>query len=279
MSVQLRGMAAAGIAARVTRARAVGGDHRARQRFDLMAALVGRDVRVRYRRARFGLLWVHAAPLAQFAVLAVVFTRVVPVDVDAYPAFLLVGLLAWRWFADSVRTGTESITANRDLVRRPGFSVQFLPFAAVLTQLAIFATALPVVVVVVLAVTGRIPTSALALPLVMAAQALLLVGPTSLLAAAHARFRDVGPAVGAALTPLFYATPVLYAPSAVPHELSLVHDLNPVAHLLVAYRDSLVVGRWPDPRPLVVIAVIGAAVAMVGSSLLVRARDSFVDEL
>jgi len=245
---------------------------------DVLVELARRDVRLRYRGSVLGLGWAQLAPLAQLAVMTVVFTRVVPLEIEDYPAFLLVGLLAWQWFAGGMQAATRAIQSGRDLLHRPGFAAELLPPVALASQGLVFLLALPVALVVVVASTGRLPVTALAVPFVAAVQALVLAGPAWLLATAQVRSRDVAQLVSVAMVPLFYATPVLYSSDHVPDTLRAVTNLNPMAHLLEAYRDALVGGRWPSPV-LLVLAALGVAGAVAGRAVCRRALPTLVDRL
>lgn len=247
-------------------------------RADLLSELVRRDLRLRYRRSALGLAWSQLGPLVLLGVLTFVFTRVVPLDIPSYPLFVYTGLLAWTWFAGAIVGVTESIVANRDLVRRPGFPPAILPVSTVSTHLVHFALALPLILIVSAVDVGVHP-SLMALPAVMAVQFLLLLGPGYLLAAVNVELRDVSHLVGVLLVPLFYATPVFYDVAQVPARYRMLYGLNPINRLVVAYRDVLVDGRWPAPVPLVVITVVGLALVALGRRVFNAGAARFAEEL
>jgi lipopolysaccharide transport system permease protein len=64
-----------------------------------------REVSARHRFTTLGWLWPLARQLAQFAVLLLVFTSVVDLNIRDYPAFLFTGLVAWSWFASGLTDG------------------------------------------------------------------------------------------------------------------------------------------------------------------------------
>jgi lipopolysaccharide transport system permease protein len=251
---------------------------RLRHGLDLMRELVTRDLRVRYRRSVLGVAWSQLAPLATLAVLTFVFSKVVPLGIPQYALFVYVGLLPWTWFSGAITGGTDAIVANRDLVRRPGVPVGLLPVSTVLTHAAYFALSLPVLFGA-LVVEGGVPGTAIALPAIAVVQLLLVLGPVYLLASLQVSLRDTGHLVGVVLFPVFYATPVFYDASSVPARYRFVYELNPVNRLIGAYRDVLLAGRWPDPVPLAVIAVVGAALVAVGRRVFERSAHRFAEEL
>jgi ABC-type polysaccharide/polyol phosphate export permease len=246
---------------------------------DVLVELALRDLRLRYRGSVLGLAWSQVAPLAQLTVMTVVSTKVVPIDVEHYPAFLLIGLLAWQWCSGGVAAGTNSIFSGRDLLRRPSFPGELLPPVALVAQGLVFALGLPVALVLVIIETGRLPVTVVAVPVIAAVQVLILAGPVWFLAAANVRYRDVAHVVSLAMVPLFYATPVLYSTDHVPGSLRTVLQLNPMAHLLEAYRDAALGGHWPAPLPMLVLIAVGGVLAIAGRAACRRAVPVLVDEL
>jgi lipopolysaccharide transport system permease protein len=255
------------------------GVDRRRHHVDLVASLVARDVVLRYRRSVLGILWSQLAPLVMLAVLSFLFTRVLPLSIPDYGAFVLVGILAWTWFSGAITSATVSVSGSPDLVRRPGFTVSLLPVVAISSHLIQMVLALPVLVLAVVLSTGRLPATAVAVPLVVLAQALLMVGPAWVLAALNVRFRDVSHLVGVLLFPLFYITPVFYDAGAVPPGARWAYRLNPLVHLVEAYRDAVLLGRWPSGPALAAVVVVGLAGAWLGYRIFDSMAASFPDDL
>jgi lipopolysaccharide transport system permease protein len=246
---------------------------------ELIWELVLRDLRLRYRRSVLGLAWSQLGPLTTMLVLSFVFTRVIPLHIDHYPVFVFSGLLAWTWFQGGIVAATESVVTGRDLARRPGFPVSLLPAAAVASHLMHFLLAVPVLLLFILIATGHLFVTLVALPLVVITQFLVILAPAYLLSALDVRFRDVSHLLSIALVPLFYATPVFYALSSVPHRFRLLYDLNPLSRLLDEYRAVLLSGEWGDLWGLLALA----AVAVIGLAACLRLFDAasyrFAEEL
>ena len=250
----------------------------ARRLGDLLVELLWRDLRLRYRRSVLGVLWAQVAPLATAAVLTVIFTRVVPLGIEDYAVVLLAGLLPWTWFQSSLVGGTGSVVEGRDLLRQPGFPTWLLPITAVTGGLVQYLLALPVLLVAVVAFTGRVPATATLLPLLLAVQFLLLLGPVLALATLHVRYRDTAQVVAVALIPLFYATPVFYDAGRA-GQVPLLETLNPLVPLLAAYRDVLLEGQVPPAAGLLRVAVLGTLGAVAGAAVFSSRRRRFVEDL
>ena len=59
-------------------------------------------------------------------VLVFLFKKVVPLGIEAYPAFVLSALLPWAWFGNCVASSSLLFSNHRDLVRRPNFELSTL---------------------------------------------------------------------------------------------------------------------------------------------------------
>src|SRR5688572_28525342 len=92
-----------------------------RHQLDLVRHLVRRDFSLRYHDSALGFLWFLLLPFAQLLVLVLLFQHVVPLNIEAYPAFVFSALLPWAWFSASVAEAGSLFLNNRDLLRQPHF--------------------------------------------------------------------------------------------------------------------------------------------------------------
>lgn len=195
------------------------------RRLELVSELVLRELRLRYSGSVLGLGWSQLAALAQAGILIFVFGRVVRLGIPHYPAFVLVGMVPWLWFAGGIGSAASSVVSARDLVRRPGFPPAVLPLVPVGTALINFVLTVPITLITVLLVVGRISATVALLPLLMIVQLLVMLGPAYLVAALNVFLRDTGHLVGIFLGLYFYATPVFY--EARPRPVSLCSHAQP----------------------------------------------------
>lgn len=240
--------------------------------------LVRTELATRHRGSLLGWLWALAPPLFQLVATYFLFTRVIPLDVPDYPVFLLVGILAWQWFARSLGDGVGSLEQRRELALRPGFTTELVPVTSVLVALVDYLLALPVLVVALVVTTGLQPESVL-LPVLLAIQLVYAVGLVLVVAPLQVFLRDVRQVVALLIMVGFWVTPVFYGVRQVPDSFEWVYQLNPMAHLIGAQRQVLMEGTWPEPGPLAVVALVGILVLGAGWALFRRLRDSVPEHL
>ncbi|CAN5899256.1 ABC transporter permease [soil metagenome] len=244
----------------------------------LVLHLVAREFKLRYRRAFLGWAWAMAEPLMRFAVLSFVFTSILPLGIPDYSAHLFIGLMAWAWFSSALASATNSAVDRRELFMRPELPRAAVPVTSVLTDALDYMAALPILVFV-LWQSGQIHMTIVALPVVMSAQFLLTVGLGFALCTANVFLRDVRHMVSVTLGMLFYLSPIFYSVETVPEQYRSLIYLNPITHLLDAYRAVLLDGRLPDTGSFAVLFAFCGSVCGAGYLLYRLSSRSFLDEL
>jgi ABC-type polysaccharide/polyol phosphate export permease len=246
----------------------------------MVAHLAQREYSERYRDSAIGVLWFLSLPVAQLVVLVFLFQRVVPLGIDAYPAFVFSALLPWSWFSTSVGASGGLFLANRDLVRHPGFSPATLVVVTALSNLLLFVASLPLLLAL-LAWYGRAPgLPLLALPLLLLIQGTLITGLGLAIATLNVFFRDIQHLVSVVLMLAFYLTPVFYSAQSIGDgRFQWVYRANPMAVLIESYRAVLFNGSFPAIGQLVFAAAVSCAALLVGLRVYRARRYELVDEL
>jgi ABC-type polysaccharide/polyol phosphate export permease len=263
------------IAARASESRS----RRWRHRADLVSHLARREFSLRYHDSALGVLWSLLLPLAQLLVLVFLFQRVIPLGIDAYPAFVLSALLPWSWFSASVSAASGLFVGNRDLVRQPGFAPAMLVVVNALSNLVSLLVSLPILLVL-LGWYGREPgLSLLLLPVLLLIQGVLTVGIGLGVATLNVFYRDVQHIVAVALMLLFYLTPVFYRTQEVGAGFRWLFRLNPIAVLVEGYRTVFFLGTVPAAGPLVLAAASSAGIGAIAYWIYQAQRHDLVDAL
>jgi ABC-type polysaccharide/polyol phosphate export permease len=252
----------------------------------LLATLTSRELKARYRGSILGFLWSLANPLLLLAVYSFVFGFVFRSrfeGAEPYAIFLITGLFPWLWASSSLLEGSMSFIANSGLLRKAVFPVELLPTVAVLSNLAHFLLALPILAAALAA--GRLlgyPLSgatALLLPLIVLIQLPMLVGLALGLSALNVHFKDVRDIVSNLLTLVFFLTPILYPLSTLdgyPPLWWLVR-LNPFTPFTLAYQQTLFFGVVPDPELWLQMLLVTTVAWAAGAWLFGRLRETLVE--
>jgi len=260
------------------RRHARGSGRRLAHRIDVAVHLVRTELATRHRGSVLGWVWALGPPLLQLVATYFLFTRVIPLDVPDYPVFLLVGILAWNWFARSLGEGVTSLEQRRELVLRPGFATEVLPLASVLVALVDYLIALPVLFVALAFTTGLDPEAAF-LPVLLAIQLLYCAGFALVVAPLQVFLRDVRQVVTLFVSVGFWLTPIFYRRAQVPDSLTWLYDVNPMAHLIGAQRQILMGGELPSLRVIAVVGLAGIVVVAAGAAVFASCRHAVPEHL
>ena len=246
--------------------RAWGGDY-----LFLFQNLILKDFRIRYRNMSLGILWSLINPLVMMGVLTFIFSRVFGDERSpSFPLFVLCGLVPYNFFKDAWLSGTISILANANLVKRVPVPREVVPIAAVLSN----CIHLGIQICLLLAMTlyfGLMPGPAWWWLIPLWLLFVTFVCGISLLSSALNVFvRDTRYVVESFSLVLFWLVPIFYSFTIIPAKYVNIYRFNPVAALVLAMRNILI-DRQPPPMSLVLNMVIVAAVTM-GMGLIVFSR-------
>jgi lipopolysaccharide transport system permease protein len=246
---------------------------------DLLRELISRDLKIRYKRSYLGIIWSLLTPLVQVLIFSFLFRMVLPLGIESYTAFVFAGILAWSWFSTALASASWAVVSNPELVRRPGFPTGILPVLTIASNGIHFLIALPILLAVAMIDGGAPGTSLLALPLVVVVQFLFMLGLAYIIATSNVRFRDTQHLVSLVLMAAFYLTPIFYRSESVPEQFRFIHELNPMATILTAYRDIFINGVWPQLGDLAAVAVVATVLMAVGYGMYLRVSTRFAEEL
>ena len=217
------------------------------RRFDVLRYQVHAELKAEMDRAYFGLIWWVAEPILYMVVFYIVFSLLFKRGSgDDFVPFLLCGLVAWRWFDASLRTGATSILLNGPLMNQVYLPKLIFPMVTVMANSLKFFVILGILLVFLL-LYGIEPTiSWLALPILIAVQFLIVTAGATLLALLVPFFPDLNILISNALTLLLFLSGVFFSIRDMPQKAQDLFYLNPMAVIIEAYRDILIHGKWPD---------------------------------
>lgn len=245
---------------------------------EVVAVLVSRDHKARYRNTLMGVIWAVASPLMFLLTFYLLFGIIMQVDIPNYASFVFTGIIAWNWLQTSLSEGVSSITQNTSLVAHPGFPVQSLPMVSVISNLINFLFALPVLAVVMLIERGGIGWTALLLPLVMFVQFFFILSLAYFVSAANVTFRDTQYILPVLLQLGYFLTPIFYSLAQLPEHFRYFLSLNPMTQVIQAYRAALG-GELPDFVALGGVLALSCVLLALGYRYFRGAAENFLEEI
>ena len=120
---------------------------------EMIASLIKRELRGKYKASVLGFLWTLMNPLLQMLVYIVVFSFILKSGIENFPIFLFVSLVPWNFFSISVTSGSTCVINQENLIKKIYFPRVILPISYV-TSMFINMLLTFVVIFAVLLLTG-----------------------------------------------------------------------------------------------------------------------------
>ena len=255
----------------------------------LLKELTKTDFKLRYQGSVLGYLWALLRPLMMFAILYIVFAKLLKFggDIPHYPVYLLCGTTMWSFFTECTQQGIQAMVNRGDLIRKICFPKYIVVVSATLT--AVINMLINVVVIIIFAfINGVTPSITwLLVPLSIFELYLLSLGISFLLGAINVKYRDITSIWDVIIQALFYAIPIIYPISMITASSQLAAKvilLNPIAQSIQDIRYNLITSEtittwnyisntWIQFLPIILVMIILAI-----SSLYFRKKSKFFAE-
>ncbi|MBQ6461076.1 ABC transporter permease [Candidatus Saccharibacteria bacterium] len=255
----------------------------------LLKELTKTDFKLRYQGSVLGYLWALLRPLMMFAIMYIVFAKLLKIgnDIPHYPVYLLCGTTMWSFFTECTSQGIQAIITRGDLLRKISFPKYIVVVSSTLT--AVINMLINLVVIIIFALINGVEPSwtwLLVIPAIFELY-LLSLGIAFLLGSINVKFRDVTSIWDVLVQALFYAVPIIYPITMVASTSTLAAKiilLNPIAQAIQDIRYCLITHEtitiWSFlNNPLVkLLPIIFVVLILTFGALTFRKRSKFFAE-
>ena len=254
----------------------------------LLKELTKTDFKLRYQGSVLGYLWALLRPLMMFAILYLVFSKLLKIgnDIPHYPVYLLCGTTMWSFFTECTSQGIQSIIIRGDLLRKISFPKYVVVVSSTLTAVINMLINLGVITIFAL-LNGVTPSWSwfLALPAILELY-LLSLGIAFLLGSINVKYRDVTSIWDVIVQALFYAVPIIYPISMVASTSPIAAKiilLNPIAQAIQDIRFNLIttetITTWNYIfNPSIIIPLLLVFLILTFGAITFRRKSKFFAE-
>jgi ABC-2 type transport system permease protein len=206
------------------------------------------EFRAKYAGAALGYVWSLVKPLAYFGVLWLVFAHLLRTanQTGDFTIFLLIGILLFTFFADTVGVMLPSIVVGGSILRRLAFPPILVPLSASIGTCITFAVNISALVVFIAIARVSPRWEWLLIPPLLFELYLFCLGVGLLCAASYVRFRDVSQVWELAVQLLFFASAIFYPIGIFPEWAQKVAFLNPFVQIMQDIRHALIGSSGPN---------------------------------
>ena len=243
----------------------------------LICHLVWRDISLRYKGSILGVFWSLMPPLSQLLVFSFIFGKVVPLNIEAFPAFVFSALLPWIWLSTSLSSSGWLFLHNRSLVRSPDFSPSLLILVNALSNLLHYLMFLPILLGMLTFYRRPFTSALIILPLLVLIQVVFITGLSLVIATLNVFYRDVQHITETALMFLFYLTPVFYQIEGIGKSYHNLFAVNPFVALIQSYRDIFFYGTVPHFGALLFASLTSVVLFGIGYAVYRRRLHDVID--
>lgn len=246
---------------------------------ELLKTNVQKEIRGKYKGSFLGILWSFLNPLLMVLVYAIVFPYIMRIQQEHYLVYLITGVIPWNFFNLAIVTGANCIWINGGIIKKVYFPREILPISVVAAGLINFLISCIIIVLFVLFGGMSVTLHIIWLPIIALIQSLLTLGLLFVLSAIDVYARDIEYLVQFFLQLLFYATPILYTATMFPERVRWILYLNPMTHIIDAYRNIFYYGIMPDLGSLIYIAGLSILILILGYMIFKKLEKGFAEEV
>lgn len=231
-------------------------------------------------RTYLGVLWWIIEPLLFMSIYYVIFGVVLQRGTEDFVVYLIIGIVFFQWFLNTVQQTQSSILTNKGLMRQIPINKSIFPLTAIIKSAFKFIIGI-IILAILLAAFGFGPTiNYIYLPVLIIVELLMIVGVSLILAAIVPFLPDLANLVGHCMRILLYSSGIFYTTDFIPERYVHIFFLNPMAMLLHSYRNVLMYHSPPEfPIHLVVTAIASLMLTATGLLLIRRFNPIYVKRI
>lgn len=226
------------------------------------------DLRSEVARRLLGFLWWIIEPLMFMAVFYVVFGLGLRQGGDGYVAFLLTGMVVWKWFDGSVRQCSAVIAMNGGLIQQVYIPKYALVLIQVLGNMFKFLIVFLILLGLVWALGDSPSWAWLYIPILLGVQFILITSIGFFLAAIVPFAQDLKQVVDNLLMLMMFMSGIFFSMDSLPESVRPYFHLNPMVGVIESYRAVLLDGRAPNFSILLEVLLIALPFFLIGFVML-----------
>ncbi len=252
----------------------------------LLFQLIKNDIKQKYQGSVLGILWSFIVPILMLIIYTFMFSVVFQAkwDIDTtdkyqFALVLFCGLSAFNILSEVMSRSAGIIASNVNYVKKVIFPLELFPVVLVCTALfTALINFLILVIVKVILYHNVSKTLFLFLPALLPL-IILALGVGLFVSATSVYLKDIANIISVLVTVLMYMSPVFFPLSAVPENVRIVCEINPMTYIIENVRKVVLYSEWLDLKSYGISLLVGIAFATFGYFVFKRAKEGFADVL
>lgn len=252
----------------------------------LIYQLIKREIAVRYRGSKLGMLWSFLTPILMLVIYTFVFSIVFKARWGTtndnnieFALILFCGISVFNLFSEILIQSPRLIIGNVNYVKKVLFPLEILPLTLIGSALFHYIIQLLILLLGILFTYSTIHWTIVFLPLVLLPLLLVALGLSWFLASLGVFIRDIGHIISLFMQGLMFLSPIFYPVSSVPEKFRALLFLNPMSYVVEDTRKILIWGQMPDWGFMGTSLLLSTIIVIIGYIWFVKTKGGFADVL
>jgi len=235
------------------------------QRHDLLWQMVAAKLIVGQKEFMLGYLWWVIEPILSTLIYWLLFHIIFERGGPDYHIFILCGLIPFKAISSSINQSLTAISGNLSLLSQLSFPRIFLPISNILVNHVKLVFGFMVIFVAAAVYYKSVSFSVVWFVIPIIFQIIMLCGIAMLFSILGVYFADLINIVELAIRGLLFLSPIFFSLDRIPLKYQNIYlIMNPLAPLILSYRDIFLYGVAPKPEYLLILLVESLLVFTIG---------------
>jgi lipopolysaccharide transport system permease protein/teichoic acid transport system permease protein len=234
------------------------------QEIELISYYAKAKLRAESYRNFAGYFWWILDPLFGVTIYYFLFKVIMNKGETNYIAFLVLGLIIWKWISEGITKSSGSILAGLSLLKKIKLNAYIFPIAEVLKDTWKFLAIFLVLLLFFGFFVSGFSINHILIPLELIISLIFITGTGLLLSSLTPFLPDLQFLITYGMRLFFYASAVLFSEERIPEKYKLLLILNPIANLIKAFRQIIMNLESPSLYSMLYPLVVGIIFGGIG---------------
>lgn len=247
----------------------------------VLASLVSKDLKNKYRRSILGVAWSVLTPLGLVLIIGCVYSIIWSQQPEVLIPRIFTGLTPWICISSSAEGGASCFVSAEGYIKQTMTKVEIFPIRVASVSLVnyLYSSAAFFVVYLFLSPEKYSFNMLMVIP-GMILMYLFCIGLSSIAGIINIHIRDYQPFQSLLLQACFYATPIIYPKEMLASKgYSMIYEINPFYYIIEIIRMPMTGEGLPSLNVYVIATIISISVFGIGAILVNKVGRNIVFKL
>jgi lipopolysaccharide transport system permease protein len=245
---------------------------------ELIKNLTVVELKNRYQNTGLGFIWSILSPFLFALVLYFVF-RFLFMQEKNFPSYLLVGMMAWRFFVMGTNSSVYAVVGKANLVTKIYIPRSILVLSNLLANFVSSLLEFIVLIPILFILLPQLPWTIVLFPVVHLVLFWFIYGIGLCLGALFVYFKDINQIWEVLTNILFFLSPIVYPMAAITEKTMPYYQANPITAAIMIYRDLMIYGNMPSLYNMGILVICSLFSFLIGSFIFNKLQRRFAEAI